>query len=100
MALSLATIKMNYRQSIAQANKLSDAAEELRRLAETDLGNSLENIRGAWTGGNANLFIQKGDTLKGQLNKTAQSMENTASTIREIAKRIHDAEMMNLNLIQ
>lgn len=99
MALSLMTIKMNYRQAIAQANKLSDAAEDLRRLADADLGNSLDNVRSAWTGSNANLFIQKGETLKSQLTKTAQSMENTAKTIREIAKRIHDAEMRNLNLI-
>lgn len=98
-AISAAVIRMNYRQSIAQAKKLSDAAEDLRRLANSDLNSSLEGVRGAWTGDNANIFLQKGNDLKQKMLTMAKNMDSTARTIRSIAQRIYDAEMSNLGLI-
>lgn len=99
MALSKFVIRMNYNNSIKQAQRLEEAAEDLRRLVRNDLDGSLDSVRSAWTGDNANAFLIKGEQLKEKISKTASGMEQTARAIRTIAKNIYDAEMRNYYLI-
>lgn len=89
-------IDMNFRAAIAQANKLEEVAERLRRVSDNDYNNTLQNISSAWKGENAQAFINKSSLLIEKMDNTAESLRNAAGTIRQIAKNIYEAEMAAL----
>lgn len=100
MALTLVAIRLNYQYTIMQAKRLEEAAERMRKIASHDINESIDSIRASWTGDNANAFIMKEEQLRVKVEKTANSMMNTAQTIRRIAQNIYEAEMRNYRLIK
>lgn len=98
MEKTLATILMDYTNAKQQASKLEDTAARLRRLANSDLEGSLNNINAAWTGDSANLYMQKGRALKEQILRTASQLDSVAATIRQTALNTYNADKMAAEL--
>lgn len=93
MARSLSAIRMDFRKAKWQADELDDVAEAVKKLADQRLEEALGQIATNWTGDNSNKYVAKGKTLQGNITATAQSLEETARAIREIAEVIYEAEM-------
>lgn len=93
MARSLSAIRMDFRKAKRQADELEDVAEAVKKLADQNLEETLEQIAANWTGDNSTNYVAKGKTLQGNITATAQSLEETAGAIREIAEVIYEAEM-------
>ena len=93
-------IQMDFSRANQKANDLDNIANDLSRLSGTDLQNTLNSLGNDWKGDNATLYIQKGFSLKENLDETVKSIRNTASTIRSIAKNIYDAEMEALRIAE
>lgn len=91
-----ATIEMNYRQALKQAEKLDTIANNIKHLSGTELRGSLQNISANWKGDNASLYLNKGSRLQETMNKTAGELHSVASDIRTIAKRVRDADIAAL----
>lgn len=85
-------IEFNYSQSIAQARKLDDLADELRAMLRGTYKTATENIRGAWKGENADKFIVKLEELQRQIGSTADHLGKLATSIRVAANTIYRAE--------
>ncbi|MBE6758570.1 MAG: WXG100 family type VII secretion target [Ruminococcaceae bacterium] len=85
-------IEFNYNQSIAQARKLDDLAEDLKNMLRGTYATAAENIRGAWKGDNADRFLVKLEELREQINSTAKYLETLARSIRSAASTIYKAE--------
>lgn len=88
-------IEMDFEEAKAQAQKLDDAADSLSQISSVKFETTLENIAASWRGESANLYLQKGEMLQGQMNGTASELRSIAAEIRRIAKKIYDAEMEN-----
>lgn len=86
-------IEMNFRAAKEQARRLDDIASRLGRISRNDYTNALQQVSNAWQGDNANIYLQKSNGLIGKMNATASDLERIASTIRQIAQNIYDAEM-------
>ncbi len=86
-------IRFNYNQALARAEELETIASEMKSLANKELADSMQNLSTAWQGGSATAFLGKGATLKEKVLKRAKGLEETATTIRNVAKRIYNAEM-------
>ena len=93
-------IQMDFSRATQKASDLDNIANDLSRLSGTDLQNTLNSLSNDWKGDNATLYIQKGFSLKENLDETVKSIRNTASTIRSIAKNIYDAEMEALRIAE
>lgn len=93
-------IQMDFSRANQKASDLDNIANDLSRLSGTDLQNTLNSLSNDWKGDNATLYIQKGFSLKENLDETVKSIRNTASTIRSIAKNIYDAEMEALRIAE
>lgn len=93
-------IQMDFNRASQKANELDSIADDMSRLSGTDLQNTLNSLGNDWKGDNANAYIQKGFALKENMDKTVTSIRNTASTIRQIAKNIYDAEMEALRIAE
>lgn len=93
-------IQMDFSRATQKAGELDTIADNLSRLADTDLESTLQGLSSDWKGENATVYIQKGTTLKGNMEKTVKDIRNTANTIRAIAKNIYDAEMEALRIAE
>ena len=93
-------IQMDFTRATQKAKELDDIADNLSRLADTDLQNTLDGLNNDWKGDNAGEYIKKGFALKEDMDKTVKDIRETAGTIRTVAKNIYDAEMEALRIAE
>jgi uncharacterized protein YukE len=93
-----ATIWFNYQQAIQQAEAVARIATDLKKLSTNDLEDALDQVSASWQGENANRYHAKGSELQQQVAETARTLQSISSEIRDIAKRIYNAEMANLEI--
>ncbi len=95
---SRSEIRFNFKQALAQADRLDDVADKLDRLSKDTMENSMQTLASAWSGDNATAFLRKEDILKGDIKSTASSVHDIADDIRRIARRVYEAEMEALRI--
>lgn len=97
---SLSTIRIDFQKANRQADELDEIAGELRNLSKKELESCMGNLQQAWKGEAASAYISKGKEMQERLILNAKNLEKTAATIRNIAKRTYDAEMIAYQLAQ
>ena len=97
MGLASSKIELDYHTALKQADKLDEIANGLRHSSEI-IGETMTALNSGWQGESASAYIIKGQTLKEKVSKTSKDLSNAADKIREIAKKIHDAEMLALEI--
>ena len=90
---SYATINFNYQKAMRQAAQLEDLANQLKRIANSDVDSALDQVAGSWKGDSANIFLQKGNKAKNDLIQSAKQLQNTANAIRSAARALRAAEI-------
>lgn len=95
---SRSEIRFNFKQALAQADRLDDAADKLDRLSRNTMEQSMETLASAWKGENATAFLRKENILKGDIKTTASGIHEIADDIRRIARRVYEAEMEALRI--
>ena len=91
-------ILLNYKEALAQADKLDELAAELENIGVTNLNDALIDIRSSWQGDNAETFLRKAQPLTSKNQAIVKKIRNTASAIRTIATNVYNAEMRALEL--
>ena len=92
--------QMDFTRATQKAKELDDIADNLSKLADTDLQNTLDGLNNDWKGDNAGEYIKKGFALKENMYKNVKDIRETAGTIRTVAKNIYDAEMEALRIAE
>ena len=90
---SLFSIEFDFRQAIKRAEELEEIAANMRKLANDDLEDSLQNLSTVWKGEAASAYINKGISLREKILKSSNDLKKTAGTIRNVARRTYNAEM-------
>ena len=93
---SRATIEFDFRKALGQADKIEAIADRLGKLSEREFGDIMQNLSVSWKGDNASQYLSKGSLLQEKMNGTVKELYSVATDIREIAKRIYEAEMAAL----
>lgn len=91
-----ATIEFDFRKALGQADKIEAIADRLGKLSESEFGDIMQNLSVGWKGDNASQYLSKGSRLQEKMNGTVKELYSVAADIREIAKRIYEAEMAAL----
>lgn len=92
------TIMINFMNAKKQADNLDAAAKQLRRIADSGIENSLQELSAAWKGEASDAYCRKGRELKRKILATAKKTEREADVIRNAARRTYNAEMTAYNL--
>ncbi len=95
---SLNTIKMNYRQGMAQADKLEELANMLKEESDSKLEDTIANLNVNWTGDNAQAFMVKIRNLQGKIRKNSEQVRKASETVRKIVQNTYEAEMRNYRI--
>lgn len=94
------SIEFDFKKAKEQAKKLDEVAERLNRLSNKNLSDIMQQLSSVWKGENATLYLDKGDRLQEKMSATAKELQNIASDIRTVARRIYEAEMNALRIAQ
>lgn len=98
--MSFSKIEINFQAAQAQAKKLEDIADDMKRLANQQLANTIQEMSACWKGEAATSYFSKADKVKQDIAATAKTLYAIAESIREESKRIYDAEMRAVTLAQ
>ena len=85
-------INFDYLLAMRQAAAIETIAGEMRSLANRDLQNTSDALRGSWTGEAADKFLVYCDEVKAQIIQKVEELNTTAATIRSVAMEIKRAE--------
>lgn len=95
-----ASIEFDFKQAMAQADKLDSVAGELESLSNNKYNTTLQNISNNWTGDNSKKYLVKGNVLKDKILGSADELATIASDIREIARYVYKTEMAALEIAE
>ena len=87
------SIHFNFTQAKSEASRLEAIADEMRRLANSNMQSSLNYLSTGWQGESAKLYLNKGKNVKNDILAVANDLYAVANSIRTAAKKIYDAEM-------
>lgn len=97
---SRASIEFDFKKACQQAGRLEELAGELQNLSNNRFGGTMQNLAASWKGENATAYLRKGTQLQSEIISTSRDLQNAASGIRAIARRIYDAEMEALRIAE
>lgn len=98
MAGTNSKIDIDFRMVMEQAKHLDEVASQMKDLSESSFYEALQNIAGSWKGENANLYVHKGDTLKGNMTGTAKELKKIAEDIKKRAICIYNKEQKAVSI--
>ena len=98
--MSSDSIRINFSQAKAQADNISELADNMRTLAEREFNDTIQQIASAWQGESAWAYLAKAEQVRSSILSTAKALADVANEIRVEAKRIYDAEMRALEIAQ
>lgn len=91
--MNLNQIYFDYRSSIRQAEKLEEAARQLKKLADSEMEETFAQLNASWHGNAADHYCKKGRRLREQMSQTAKQIAQTAETLRKIAEHVRNTEL-------
>lgn len=95
-----ASIEMNLKMAIEKANQIESVASRMASLANSKFDDIMQNLSWNWKGDSASRYLNKGNVLKGNINKTASELRAIAREIKAEARRIYEADMAALEIAQ
>ena len=97
---SAGEIDLDYAHAMQQARAVEDAAGQVQRLAQADLGNCLHLVQAGWRGEDARRFLQLGADIGADIRGTALELNRLAAQIRAAASQIREADLQALRAMQ
>lgn len=88
-----ASITFDFNQAKAEATKLEHIAAQMKKMADRNMQNALNQLANGWKGESATLYIRKCETVRSNIIAEANDLIKIASSIRSVAQRIYNAEM-------
>lgn len=87
------SINFDFAQAKAEASRLESIADEMKRLANSNMENIFDCLSTGWQGEAARLYINKGNNVKKDILAVANDLYAVANSIRTVARKIYNAEM-------
>lgn len=94
------TIEINYQAALEKADELEEIGRELMRALDREYEESMQRLAVNWKGVNAETYLKKGNSLGVQMRSTADGVIEAAEEIRRTARRIYNAEMAAIRIIE
>ena len=93
----MATIEIDYEDTIRKAGELERLADDLDRLADGKVQSVLEGaeVSGQWTGSGARMYKKKMITLQSKARTQARQLRSVARNMKSRAERYRKLESLN-----
>lgn len=93
-------IEITFGNAMTQANQLDACADDMMRLANSNIAGIKGDLNAAWQGDSANAYIAKMDLTADNMRKTAEKLYQIAETIRSVARIFRNTELRAIELAE
>lgn len=76
-----------------QSRELEEIAVNIKRIAERDMEETIQNLTYSWKGKNAQAYIKKVENLKGDIGQSSKDVEAIMETLKKVSDTISKAEL-------
>ena len=94
------TIEITFSSAMSRARQLDQCAEDMFRLANTNMESIKSDLSMAWQGDSANAYIDKMDMTAANICKTANRLQEIASTLRSVAINFRNSELRAIEIAE
>lgn len=98
MALTRELIEITFGNAITQAKVLDACADDMERLASSNMKNIEGEISAAWQGANASNYLMKMDNLEQNIIQNANQLRSIANSLRRIARIFRETELRAIDI--
>ncbi|MBR1472540.1 MAG: WXG100 family type VII secretion target [Lachnospiraceae bacterium] len=88
----MGVIDIDFSKARAQAGKLRQLSSDLSQLIDNEYAETIEQIRGNWTGESANAYLNKAVLLDGEMQATATKIKEIADSIDDKLDKLEKAQ--------
>lgn len=93
-------IEITFGNALSQARQLEQCAEDMLRVANTNMESVKGDLSAAWEGESANAYMRKMDTTAANIAKTARRLQDIAATLRRVAQIFRNTELKAIELAE
>ena len=94
------TIEITFSSAMSRARQLDQCAEDMLRLANSNMETVKRDISMAWQGDSASAYIGKMDLSAANIRRTAQRLQEIASTLRTVATNFRNSELRAIEIAE
>ena len=85
-------IDINFSQALADAKRLAELADEIKRLGEKEVGDSIATVSGGWRSEQAAKYIEKAVRFQGNIVQTGNDIAAIAEAYRNAVMKMKSAD--------
>lgn len=93
-------IEITFGNALTQASQLEACADEMVKLANSNLNSVKGDLSAAWQGESANAYLAKLDLTAGNIRTTADKLYQIAASIRQVARIFRESELKAIALAE
>ena len=93
-------VEITFAEALRQAGRIEACADDMDRLARTNLPGICSELGDAWRGESASAYLAKVETSAGNITATASRLHEIAQTLRTVARIFHDSELAAIALAE
>ena len=90
----MANISINFALARQQAQKLEEAAQRLRHMADSEFENAVQTLEAQWKGEAATAYLRKCELMREKIYEEARNIDHIASSLRRRIHALYEAEQM------
>lgn len=88
----MANISIDFGLARRQADSLEESASRMRRMADIQFQNAMQNLSAQWKGESATAYLQKCELMRERIQEEASNIEHIASALRSKINLLYQAE--------
>lgn len=93
-------VEITFSEALRQARRIEACADDMSRVANTNLPGICSEIGDAWQGDSAGAYLSKVETSAGNIATTANRLYEIARTLQTVARIFRDSELAAIELAE
>lgn len=85
-------IDVNFSQALADAKRLAELADEIKRIGENEVGNSISTVSCGWRSEQASRYLKKAESFQKNLVQTGDNIAAIAAAYHDAITKMKSAE--------
>lgn len=93
-------VEITFDEALRQASRIEACADDMDRVARTNIPGICSEIGEAWQGDSAGAYLTKVETSADNIAATANRLTEIAQTLRTVARIFRDSELAAIELAE
>lgn len=93
-------IEINFSEARVLSEKVVELAASMRKIANQQFQQTMQEMSACWKGDTASAYLRKAETVRQEIEKTANDLQKVGENILNRAKMLYAAEQAAVQLAE